>query len=151
MSGCMKTMHPMTLDDNPSAAALHRNLFCGLEWIINPAGVKWRLIGETAWPETLAFRSACLHTFSHLFGFLDNPSMQLTLMSGVQCLRAPSTAVLKQSSCSPSFRLSASSLVTNPLRTQQTCRKLKAERGSHTAVRAAVVDSATFYDYSVKV
>ncbi|KAL3162853.1 hypothetical protein ABBQ32_009306 [Trebouxia sp. C0010 RCD-2024] len=52
--------------------------------------------------------------------------------------------------CSPSFRLSASSLVTNPLRTQKTCQSAILRRTACTVVRAAAVDSATFYDYSVK-
>ena len=77
--------------------------------------------------------------------------MQCTMMSGVQCLRAPSTVALKQSTCSPSVRLQASSLTTNPLRSQQACRQINVKRGSHTAVQAAAADSATFYDYAVKV
>lgn len=77
--------------------------------------------------------------------------MQCTLMSGVQCLRAPTTAALKQSTPTPSFRLPASSLVANPLRIQQVCRQINVRRGSHTAVRAAAAGSATFYDYAVKV
>ena len=78
-------------------------------------------------------------------------AMQCTMMSGVQCLRAPSTVALKQSTCSPFVRLQASSLTSNPLRSQQACRQINVNRGSHTAVRAAAADGATFYDYAVKV
>lgn len=76
-------------------------------------------------------------------------AMQCTLMSGVQCLRAPSTTALKQST---SMRLPASSsLMANPLRTQQPCRQMHLRRGTHIAVQAAAADTATFYDYAVKV
>lgn len=80
--------------------------------------------------------------------FITILAMQCTLMSGVQCLRAPSTTALKQST---SMRLPASSLIANPLRTQQACRQMHLRRGTHTAVQAAAADAATFYDYAVKV